>query len=1131
MAAVAGLLMTPPGSMLRAQTDQGAITGVVTDESNAPVAGVTVTVANSATQVSSSAKSNSQGYYNFPYLGPGAYSITAEKTGFSTARVNDIHLQVGLTATINVTLKVGSVHQEVSVSATAALLEQQSAAQGNVVGSQQILQLPNGGRNPYNLVTQAPGVIPAGNTGTGPIISGGRSNTTDVLLDGAEARNNSTNDIAYTPPLEAVDEIKIITNNYSAEYGRSGGGIITGGSRSGTNEYHGSAYEYFRNDKLNANGWTNNRNGLPLNPVRHNEYGFAVGGPVQVPHLYNGRNKTFVFFNAEWVPDRSPDNIVATVPTAAQRNGDFSQTTTGSGQLIKIYDPNTTVPNPASPGSYTRTAFLNNQIPANRINPNTLSLLQYFPLPNLPGNTNNYATSATRNNNTSRYFGRIDENITDKNRLFFSYGVQYSDSNTPAYTGLAFPGEGTNCNEGKSNNTSQSGMLSDTHAFSSSLVGEFRFSYLRSLGTCTPRSVGFDITKLGLPSYLKTSNPVFPEFDIADLPGPGGTNASLGPQRASYYVDGENTPEAQAQLTWLKGKHSLRGGFEYLFLAFNIFRPDYPSGDFSFGRGYTQGPDPSVANATSGYGVASLLLGVPDGGQITVGPSMAASQKSYNLYIQDDWRILRNLTLNLGVRWEYQTPWTDRYNHLAYFDPSVPDTVTGRLGTQLFNNGQNRYQSDPQQKNIAPRVGFAYSFDQKTVLRGAYGIFYLPSNGGVGASPGDLGSGSETSTPVYLGQPPAAPNTPPGGASFSNPFVTGLLPYPFNAVGNGVNSVFRNWPTPFNQQWNFSLQRTITSDLLIEASYVGSRGEHIWIGGIQEDALNPQYLALGAHLNDLVPNPFYGVITSGALSAQTIRLSQALLPYAQYTSVSSLRAAVGDSIYHALTLRADKRTRYGLQFQAFYTFGKLIDDVPERFLGGSSIINPYNLAQSRSLSNQDHSQIFTANFIYALPFGTGRQWLSQGWVGKVLGNWQVGGIASAETGTPLSISAPGETQAPGLGSYAMRVGNPVLPSGQQSLNTWFNPAAFTVAPLYSFGNDSRTEPNLRNPGLVNLDLSMSRYQPITERWKLQFRADLFNSLNNVNFNGPQNSVTAANFGQITSAAGGRTVQLGLRLSF
>jgi hypothetical protein len=1106
-----------------AQTEQGAITGVVIDQTGAAVPKAKVSAINTNTQVVATTESNDYGNYKIPYLLPGPYTVTAQKQGFSQAKVANISLPVGLTATINLTLRPGTVQTAVTVEANAELLDLQSSQLGYNVSSQQVLQLPIS-RNPYNTIGLAPGVMgnSAAGTGTGAIIGGGRASTSGVLFDGQETRNNSTGGNSYTPPMEAVGEIRVLTSNFSAEYGRSTGGVITAAGRTGTNELHGSIYEFLKNNDLNANGWTNNRNGLKINPVHHNEYGFALSGPVYIPHVYNGHNKTFFFFNWEEQIDHSPANYTGTVPTAQQRTGDFSQTFSNSGSLIKIYDPATTVPDPNSPGNYVRTAFPNNEIPANRINPMTAVLLNYYPLPTLPGISNNYAAAVTRIDDWNKYFGRVDQNFGDKNRLFLRYGGQFEPVTFPAIN-IAWPDYGTNAGPGSFTQNEYSGVVSDTETFTPNIVGEFRAGYTRSIRNQNPGT--FDLTTIGLPQYLKTAelNQLFPEIDITDFTG-------LGPQRASLNVDAENTPEAQGHVTVIHGGHSVKTGFDYLVAIFNTLRPDYPSGDFSFSRAYTQGPNPAVASATSGYGLATLLLGAPTGGQFTVGPALAASQKSYNWYLQDDWKVNRTLTVNLGVRWEYQTPWTERYNHLAYFDSNGTDPITGRQGVLTFINSSSRYPSNPQRTNFAPRLGLAYNFAKDTVFRAGYGWFYAPSSGGIGGSPGDLGSGAEAATSVFLGQPPAAPNTPPVGASLTNPFVTGLVSYPSTLIGNGIGAIFRNWQTPMNQMWNADFQRTIGQDLLIEVAYIGTRGEHLW-SNVSADSVNPAYFSLGSQLNSLVPNPFYGKITNGSLSSQTVRLSSLLSPYPQYTNINDIRASIGDSIYHALTLRAERRMSAGLLFQASYTKGKLIDDTPERFTGGSSIIDPYDLRLSRSISDNDVSQRFVANFVYQLPFGHDKRWLSHGIGSYILGNWEVSGIYTMQTGTPIVIQPACNTQLPGIGCYAMRLHNPNLPNGQQSINQWFDTTAFTSTPLYSLGNDSRTQPNLRNPGLINLDALLSRSQPIGERLNIQLRAEFYNSTNHTNLNGPQTSVTAANFGQITSALSGRSTQLGIRLSF
>jgi len=1125
LALILGLLAVP----CLAQVEQGGITGLVTDATGASIPKAKITATNLATGVVATAETTEDGYYKLPYLLAGKYAVVVEKEGFTLNRVNDVPVLVGQTATINVSLKTGSIHDEVTVESNAVMVDQVSASLGYVTSAKQILELPIG-RSPYSMLTLSPGVLAQGNTGTGPIVSGGRSNTTAILLDGQDTRNNSTLDNQYTPPQETVGEIRFITNSFSAEYGRSNGGVVAAAGKTGTNQIHGSAYDYLKNDDLNANSWTNNRNGVARGRQRHNEYGFSLSGPVFIPRVYDGRNKTFFFFNWELINDHGVQTPTATVPTDLQRAGNFSQTFTSSNQLIVIYDPATTVADPTQKSGYSRLPFPGNIIPANRIDPIAKKMLAYYPEPTLgvsPTLLNNWSLNFGLITHQPKYFTRIDQNFGNKNRLFFRFGYQLSPQTSPylnnANASIAFPGEGTN-GGGNQRTTSYIVGLSDTETFSANLVGEFRVGLTRSLIQLTPLSVGFDITTLGLPQYLKTasSDALFPLVSVSDFTG-------IGPQRASHDVDGENTPEAQAHFTWLKGAHAVRTGLDLLFCQFNTFRPDYPSGTFGFSRAYTQGPDPAQAASVAGYGFASALLGVPDSGQFTVGPSLALLQTSYNWYLQDDWKVTHKLTITPGVRFEYQTPYKERYNHLAYLDPTATEPITGMKGILAFTTSSHRYPSNPY-RNWAPRLGIVWSFMPNTVLRAGYGLFYAPGSGGIGSSPGDLGSGSETATGLFFGQAVAAPNTPIPGASLANPFVTGLLPFPNALVGSGISAIFPNWTTPMNQMWNVNVQHNFGRNLLVEAAYLGTRCEHIW-NNYTANATYPQYLSLGTQLNTLVNNPFYGKITNGSLSAAQIRLGSLFVPYQQYGGITDIRGSVGDSIYHGFTLRAERSFAHGLMFQASYTAAKLIDDVNERFLCGSNYVNPYNLRMSRSISPFDVPQRYVANYVYELPFGHGKHFLSHGIGSYILGNWQTSGIVTFQKGTPIQITAacnfPGVS---GLGCYAVRTKDGNLASGRD-MTHWFDTTAYTNPAQYSFGNDSRTEPDLRNPGTIGWDTVMSRWQPIKERMRLQFRAEMYNILNHPNLGAPSASVTSSTFGQITSKSGNRTVTMALRLEF
>ena len=1118
--AIAGALMC------FAQVEQGGISGSVVDPTGAAMARVKVSATNQATGAMTRVETTGEGYYKIPYLPAGRYGLVMESNGFATYKVADVPVLVGQITTIDATLKPGSLQQEVTVTANALAVEQVSSSLGYVAGATQLLELPTGG-SPYSLLTLSPGVIATGNAGTGPIVSGGRSNTSAILFDGQDTRNNSTLDNAYTPPLEAMAEVRFITNSFSAEYGRSAGGVVVAAGRSGNNSFHGSAYDYLRNDKLNANSWANNRNNVLRGRQRRNDYGFTLSGPVVLPRLYNGGNRTFFFFHWGQSNDHGVSTPTANVPTALQRSGDFSQTMTSSGALIRIFDPLTTGPDASQSSRYGRSLFPGNLLPASRMDPIMKKVLGYFPEPTLavsPTLNVNWSQNFAAIVKTSRWFMRGDHNFGDRNKLFFRYGYERTPRTSP-YTNIAFPGEGTN-GGGNQDRVAHTAALSDTHTFSPNLIGEFRAGYTRGVTKLTPLSVGFDITTLGLPQYLKAASgdAIFPRFNITDF-------TAIGPDRASHNVDAETTPQFQAHFTWLKGSHAVKTGYDLLICAFNTFRPDYPSGLFGFGRAYTQGPDPGTASATAGYGLASAMLGAPDSGQFTIGPSLALLQPSNNWYLQDDWKVFRNLTLNLGMRFEYQTPFKERYNQLAYFDPAGTEPVTGRTGVLTMTSANHRYPSNPNY-NWAPRMGLAWTFLPATVFRAGYGVFFAPGSGGVGSSPGDLGSGSSVSTSTYFGQVPAAPNTPIPGSSLANPFVTGLRPYPNSLVGSGISAIWPEWPTPTNHMWNANLQRSLGSNLLVEAAYIGSRGMRIW-NNFNRNATFPQYLSMGTQLNSLVPNPFFGKISIGTMSAATVRQGILLVPYQQYAgSVSQIRASIGDSVYHGFTLRAERAFSKGLTFQVSYTGAKLIDNVNERFVGGANFINPYDLNLSRSISAADISSRLVANWVYELPFGRGKRFLSHGLGGMILGNWQTSGILSAQTGTPISITGSCTMSGvSGLGCYADRIKNAILPDGQRTMDKWFDTTAYLNPGPYSFGSGSRTEPNLRNPSAFSFDSVLSRWQPIRERLRLQYRAEFYNILNHPNLGGPSAGTTSSTFGVITSKSGNRTMIMGLRLEF
>jgi hypothetical protein len=1118
------------------QGEQGTITGTVTDQSGAVVPGAKVTVKEVSTQTASTTVTNARGYYTIPYLAPGTYNVTAESKGFSTVTISGVHLTVDLSTSIDLKLALGTVSQQVVVKAANAIqLETENSELGGTVSRQQILGLPQVGRNAYNLAMLQPGVISETGSVFQSQINGGMANTSNLLLDSGTQINSSTGDLAYQPPSESVGQLKLITNNFSAEFGMSGGGVVTATTQSGTNAFHGSAYEYLRNTILNANGWARNHPGQqqPRGDFHAHIYGFSLGGPVLLPKIYNGRNKTFFFVNYENSPQRVPDGTtVGQVPTQAMRNGDFSGLVDQSGKPIKIYDPTTTTLVPGTTNKWTRRQFMGllngimtpNVIDPARISPIAKTILAYYPLPTpgagVQGIYNNSLIATSRTTARDNFLARVDQNFGQSHKVFIRVGRSSSNASNPLVT-LAYPQAGTNGDPGTTGNTAWTGVVSETWTIRPNLLAEFRGNFDRTLIQTKMSSAGFDSTTLGLPASFQSrvETAIFPGFTIGDE-SPLGTNAS------SAYTDAEGSYEGQAHLTWVTGPHAVKAGFDYLFVYFNEFRPTWPAGMFSFSRGFTQGPDPSAATANAGWGFASFLLGLPGGGQITKDPPISASQKNLDGYFNDDYKVTGRLTLNLGLRYDVLTGWTDRHNQFAWFDPKKPDPVLGLPGALQFVgvNGNRRQQSATDYGNLAPRLGFAFMLNDKTAIRGGYGISYVTNSGGT-----VLGSGSLVSTSVFLGNPSPAPNTPPPGGSLSNPFAAGYLDPPNYLVGGGISDPFGPGTLPTLQSRNLSIQRAITGNTVLTVAYAGSRGEHIWYN-LNRNSAPISALSYGPQLNQQVTNPYAGKLP-GALGAPTIPFSQTLVPFPQYTGVTWNRAPVGDTYYDALTVQMQHQDTHGLYLQLSYTLSKQLNTIPERYNGrATTIIDPTNLGRTRGLAEYDRPQYLIVNYIYQLPFGPTHRILGHGIGSQLLGNWQLSGITTYASGQPIVITASNNTNLPGITAVADRLHDPHLQSGQSSSH-WFDTTAYGIPALYTVGTGNRIEPDLRGPTYGNWDLGLIRRQQFGEGINLELRLEGVNAFNNRNLNVPNGSVTGGTFGQITSSGQARNLQAGARLSF
>ena len=1135
------------------QNEQTSITGTVTDKSGAVIPDAAVAMRNVATNVFTRTKSNSAGIYFIPALPPGTYDLTVEKDGFRAFRVNSIPMTTGLAATQNVTLEVGTLAQSVEVNATAVQLQAQSADMNAVVTSRPVAELPVLGRDPLSFAALVPGVIPtqgqqsnAGVIGrvTTAQIGGGLAQQNAVLIDGAESRGTTESGNAYSVPVEAVSEFKLETASYDAEYGRAAGGVAVLSSKSGTDTLHVTAWEYLRNNNLNANSWQNNRNSIPIALFQRNVFGANIGGPVVIPHVYHGKDKTFFFFNYEGTRQGSPDQVLDTVPTQMQRSGDFSQTYDRTGRLDVIYDPSTTRPDPNNPGHYLRDAFAGNIIPAQRINAISANVVKYYPLPNRVGqtaqNVNNFLETGKAVVNADNYLARIDHSFNEQERIFGRVGyVPYTSFSS--ISSLAFAERSISSNPGTS------ALIGLTSAFTPNFYGEFRLSYTRLQFNTFPESAGFNVASLGFPNSSYTNNILYKQFPTINVQtynagsGLSVTQASpndfgaLGGQTRT--LNPQDTWQAQYAITWIKTRHSISFGTDLQLIKLNAYNSQYSAGQFNFDRTYTQGPDPQSTTLNGGNGLASLLLGTPVAGTITETNPLFLYQKYYAGFVQDDYRVTNHFTLNLGLRYEYQTPYAEKFGQLSYFDFNAIEPTTGQKGEiKLIKPGG--YQEDPNYKNFSPRLGLAWQIFPKTVIRSGAGIFYA-TYVGVNAAATDFGNGGFVSNLLFLGPSNALPNTPPVGGSWANPFSAGIQLPSRNTdfVGQAVRADQLHRPTPYLSDWTFSIQHEVTPTLLAEIAYVGSKMTHLYWNR-QHDQNPDTQDSYGSQLLQSVPNPFYGKITTGALSAPTVQLRQLLRPYPQYQDVLIFRDPYGDMEYESMTVRVQKQYSHGLQASLGYTLSKTIANTAQSntwVVGPSDAMS--NANYNRGLEANDVPQRLVLSYIYDFPAGYGRPYLNKGIAATLLGGWEVSGISVFQSGRPILITAPDQTNLYDFSSTngrANRIASPVLTSGQNDSH-WFNTAAFAVAAPFTIPTDSLTQPNLRGPRRINFDFSLIKNNKFKERYNIQFRAEFYNLFNHPALlaSGATTDITNAQFGQIVQSAPGseRNIQFGLRVLF
>jgi hypothetical protein len=1147
--ATVAVLITP----LRAQTSYGSMVGTVVDVSGASVPDAAVVLTNLGTAERREAKSSSNGGYEFVNLVPGNYRVDVEKSGFKHFRRDEIQVTVQVAVRIDAPMQVGDVGQTVEVTAQTPLLETESSSVGQVVEGRNVTDMPLNGRNLFALIALAPGVQPQGGALTGSLnfaISGGMANQGTAFIDGAPLLTPKLNTSGFQPSQDVVQEFQVMSSDAGPEFGGTLNGVINLATKSGTNQLHGVVYEYLRNKVLNASTFFSNKAGLPKPSYIQNQFGLAVGGPVI-------KNKTFFFAAYEGNRVRTQTTATNSMPTLAETHGDFSNYRGANGAVIPIYDPLTTCgtgANPACAANATvlRSPFPNNIIPTSRLDPTAVIMNKYWALPNQPGTisgTNNFTINYPSVSNANQTTVRIDQNFSDRQHFFGRFSV-YNPYTRPTDV-YGTGGTITTL----SHTSTQQGVAGDTFTFNPTTILTTNISVLRDYNTRYPSNLGIDLTSIGWPAATNAQmlQRQLPEIVIPGLSPGGNRFAGL------FYQSIGDVEALSGSLTKIVGRHSFKFGGEFRRI-YNAYGQDAGNANvFNFTNNFTAANPLTPGNTGGGY--ASYLLGYGNSGNMA-NILLPSTQQHYSgAYFNDTFRFSKKLTLNLGLRWEYPGYWTEKHGLASVWLPGAANPVLQQAGLNyggdivLVNSARypdNRSQA-PHWKLFSPRLGAAYSVNDKTVVRTGFGIFYTPGT--------DNQDGDPYASPINNATTPWVP-TLDGSftavSKLSNPFPGGLLPPPGRSpayesliLGTQVLSPIPNDAVPYTMNWNFTIQRQLAGGAMFEVAYVGERGVHLYdAGGLVDagmglDQLPNQYLSLGSQLLTQVPNPFASLIHAGPLSSPTIPYGQLLLPYPQYTGVYSPTTAAFDNIYHSLQARFQKRFKGSGTLLVSYTLQKNIGNADtmtgynEYYQPGESQ-NYNNISADRSELSFDVPQRLVMSYVVDLPVGRGKKFLSgvSGLTDKLVSGWGVSGISSFQSGFPIPMLAL-PTQLSTL--FNAGVPRPNVTAGcqqavggaaQAKLNAWFNTSCFTQPSAFGFGDASRTSSIARTQGIANWDLTLYKNTKITERIGLTYRAEVYNLANRVQFNPPGNQAGSSTFGVVSGQLNApRIIQMALRLNF
>jgi hypothetical protein len=1081
-------------SCLLAQSTEATISGIVTDSHGAAVPNVEVVALRTDTGVKTTVRTNETGFYSIAPLPIGTYALSAEVTGFRRYSESGIVLTTGQSLEVNIRLEVGSVSETVTVTASVSLLETRSSDASQLIESKSIEDMPLGDRRAMNLIEITGAAVFAGyDSGSKPNFSlaGGRMQSQMFFIDGASAQNMrvGTGQMDLDPPVDTLQEVKVMANGFSAEFGGSAGGGVIATTKSGTNRIRGSLSEYLRNQAMDApNFFSPIVDGEKQKPsLRYNVFGGTVGGPIK-------HDKTFFFFAYEGSRRRDGSVRTLTVPSLLERGGDFSQTFNSRRQLYPIYDPFT---NPREP-------FPGNRIPVSRFDPVAQKIVPIFPVPNRApddaAGANNFRSNDVNAYTRNNLIGKVDHNLGNNDKLTFRY--IYNNDVNRQHSVFPVPAADT-INDTDAHQQYWYGTW--TRILSPTSVNDLRFNYGRRYYRTHNKGIDQDWpSKLGLSGVPENAFPTIVTAGYTNL-GSGTQDRQQFPIQQYHLLD---------NITMVRGRHTIKAGGEIRPSKNRDLLYTSISGKFTFNRGLTG----LTGNAQTGNGLATMLLGALSNFDQQATPILNRSTKYIAGFVQDDWTLRPGLTLNLGLRWEADTPMVDAENHMNSFDPAAINPVSGTPGVVKFL-GLNGWTNQPYHgdyNNFGPRVGFAWKpFGwQKTVVRGGFGIFYSHPFDGTQANTATLGF-AQSSSLVVQDNANAVPYTLGGGLPIQK-LTSPVLDDSFGAVKVGqtantaVTYLDPNRRSGYSQQFNLRIQREIASGMLVEIGYLGNLGRKLPGANIAIDQIRPELLLPTAQ--------------------------QKNRPFPQFSGVTILAPAFGVSSYHGGTAKVEKRFSRGFSILATYTWSKYLDNTgsgPGTHLGdeGAAYSNYYNRRPDWGPSENDIRHRFTWSSVYQIPVGSGRRYLASNPLRYALGGWQLGTVMVLQTGAPSTVQTQTNT------TYAYSSGaqradilrDPNLGSGERTLDHWFDTDAFVQPGVNQFGNQGVGL--VRADGIFNLNNSFIRMFKLMEGKTLQFRGEFFNLLNHPNFLVPGHTFNGPGFGIVDAARPARQVQLGLRLSF